>query len=262
MADFERIEPGTSEWAQYHANHIHRYRFAAGLLKEMRPGTVLDAACGVGYGSAYLASQLGCRVVAVDRSAHALSVAAREFPDPRIVRCEDDCATLAVAGQHAPFDAVVTLETIEHLKEPERFLTRCRELASPGATIIASTPNSLVTEADAARKWEYHEREYSPEEAIALLEASGWGDVRLFGQRLNQIGRLREDLRRELHAIATRPFNRLGEMIQRYARGYRPSPLLPEKLEDFEMIEMTPAECHAMGRNGPFVLICVGHSLH
>ena len=257
MADFERIEPGTTEWEQYHANHIHRYNFAVQVLRPFAPARILDAACGVGYGSATLARDLGSEIIAVDRSAHALDVAAREFPDPRITRCEDDCATLAVAGAHAPFDAVVSLETIEHLKDPRTFLGRCCELSRPGAVLVSSTPNSLVTEGVEARNWQFHEKEYTPQEIVSLVQSAGWSRPRLFGQRLNAIGRLREDVRRELHVLATRPFNRLGEAIQRSLRGHKPSPLLPEKLEDFEMLELSMDEASRMGRGGPFVLLCV-----
>ena len=48
---FERIEPGTTEWEAFYANHIHRYRFGTEILRERRAEKVLDAACGVGYGT-------------------------------------------------------------------------------------------------------------------------------------------------------------------------------------------------------------------
>jgi hypothetical protein len=90
-----------------------------------------------------------------------------------------------------------------------------------------------------------------------MLENGGWTNVRLYGQQLNQFGRLREDMRRELHALATRPFNRLGEMIQRYARGHRSAPLLPEKIDDFEIVEGNSRTLRDLGVAGPFVLIGV-----
>jgi hypothetical protein len=51
----ERIVPGTKEWDAFYANHIFRYQFAANILKEDSIAKLLDAACGVGYGSAFLA---------------------------------------------------------------------------------------------------------------------------------------------------------------------------------------------------------------
>ncbi len=258
LADFERIEPGTTEWVRYHANHIWRYIFATNQLRDRGAARVLDAACGVGYGSKHLARELRADVVAVDRDAQALATASKLYADPLITWCQDDCATLVAASAYGPFDAVVSMETVEHLPDPSAFLRRCAELATREARLIASTPNSLVTEAQGERNWKYHEKEYSPEELITLVESCGWRNPRLYGQRLNSIGRLREDMRREIHALATRPFNRLGEAIQRVARGHVSQPPLPERVDDFELLEFASAsDCRSLGADGPFVLICV-----
>jgi SAM-dependent methyltransferase len=49
----ERIAPGDAHWDRLHGEHIQRYEFAAARLPT--GARVLDAGCGVGYGTAHLA---------------------------------------------------------------------------------------------------------------------------------------------------------------------------------------------------------------
>ena len=117
----ERLEPNTTEWTAFHANHLARYRFAVHALGDPAPRRILDAACGVGYGSRHLANALGAHVVGIDRSEHALAVARREFAADRVEFLRDDCETLTGVAALGPFDALVTFETLGHLAHPDRF---------------------------------------------------------------------------------------------------------------------------------------------
>jgi SAM-dependent methyltransferase len=53
---------------------------------------------------------------------------------------------LVLDGQALPFktgsfDAVISLETVEHLRRPEEFLAECKRVLRPGGLFICSTPN-------------------------------------------------------------------------------------------------------------------------
>jgi 2-polyprenyl-3-methyl-5-hydroxy-6-metoxy-1,4-benzoquinol methylase len=254
---FERLEPGTSEWTAYFANHSHRYSFAADQLSSLQPtARVLDAATGVGYGAAHISDVCGVQVVGVDRDASALGLARTHYQRPTIRFEQDDCTTLqGGACRAAPFDAAVSLETIEHLQAPERFLARLGDLLAPGALLIVSTPNRTVTDSERGR-WLRHEREYTASEFASLIGAAGFHRLRLFGQRLNAIGLLRRDLRGELNRIRFNPLVRVGFWLQQQFRGISPEPVLPERLGDFEIVPLNSAEdCERQGSEGPFVLI-------
>jgi 2-polyprenyl-3-methyl-5-hydroxy-6-metoxy-1,4-benzoquinol methylase len=253
---FERIVPGTPEWTAHYANHIQRYKFAAQILAGDSTGKVLDAACGVGYGAHFLATRGVAQVVAVDNNSDALESARKDFSDPSIQFVQDDCHTLAAVKRHAPFDAIVSFETLEHLPRPDDFLRACHDCLDDPGLLIISTPNASVYAGEA--KWQFHEKEYTAPQFESLLVAAGFCDVTLFGQRRTPIGRLREDLRTELHLLRSNPLFRLGRLLQRLRHsGYgNLSPALPERAEDFEITPLPSAQsCEAEGAAGPFVVI-------
>lgn len=257
----ERIEPGTIWWDAYYGNHYLRYDFASNLLsREAAEGPLLDAACGVGYGSHILATRLGRRVVGVDRDERALALARKHFAHERISFLKDDCQSLANASEKAPYAAIVSFETLEHLPRPVDFLRACRGILANGGTFVVSTPNSRVSSPDGKPDWEYHEREYTAGEFLALVKEAGFSDVTLHGQRLTEIGKLRAEMRGELHALASNPFIRAGRWLQRM-RGRRFAPLLPERATDFEIVPLADAAASdALGTEGPFVYVVVARA--
>lgn len=252
--DFERLHPGTPEWTAYIANHEARYAFAA-MHVDASVRRVLDAACGVGYGARILAERLQAHVTAVDRDAGALSVARREFPHPNVEWRQTECPELrALDGE--TFDAVVSLETLEHLDQQPVFLARCARLLRSGGALVVSTPNPLVT---GNHEWKYHVHEPRPSELVEMLSDAGLEHVRLFGQTLNALGLLRREVRAEIQTLRHNPLARLGFAVQRVVRGLALGPALPERAEDFAFVEYPTADaCEAVGADGPFVVLAVG----
>lgn len=255
---FERLIPDTPEWQAYYANHIHRYMFAADQLKRRTPGKVLDAACGVGYGADWLAKDVRTHVTAIDRDSQALNVAAQRFANDNVTFCQDDCHTLEETRKHAPFDAIVSFETVEHLPRPTHFLRQCCEVIKPGGTLVVSTPNASARTGLQA-EWQYHEKEYTAREFTELLADCGFHNVQLYGQQLTELGKLREQMRHEINELRSNPFNRLGVWVQRRLRGFSgPRPALPEAISDFEITPIKSAsQSDERGDSGPFVLIGV-----
>lgn len=121
------------------AEHVARYVFAAALCAGRR---VLDVACGEGYGSAMLAAAGAARVVGVDISEEAVSLARARFAGDRLEFKAGDAASLAtILSEEAPFDLIVSFETIEHLADPRPFLEGLRAVLAPGGGIVISAPN-------------------------------------------------------------------------------------------------------------------------
>jgi len=152
--------------------HIHRYRFAALLVKGRR---VLDIACGEGYGAAALLQAGAASLTAVDVSAEACAHAARRYGLKTLV---GDARQIPLAD--ASVDVVVSFETIEHLPDPGRFLDECRRVLVPGGTLVVSTPNREVYDKLAPDN-PYHVQELDRAEFAALLGAR-FGPVAMYTQ--------------------------------------------------------------------------------
>jgi SAM-dependent methyltransferase len=255
----ERIVPDTKAWNAYYANHICRYRFAVEKLSVAGSRKILDAACGVGYGSAYLADLItGSSITAIDRSESALQIARQSFAKTAVSYLTDDCLTFTHTASKGPFDAVVSFETLEHLPDPVKFLQNCREHLREKGLLIISTPNQLVSSPGNDLNWEFHEKEYTPEEFMELLEESGFRNIRLYGQQLNLKGKIKDEIRSDLNRLWSNPFVRLGRWIQAVFRGQRFDFPLNESIDDFEIpCYGHPSDISKLEREGPFVLIAV-----
>ena len=151
-------------------DHVERYRFAAGLIPD--GAAVLDAACGVGYGSRMLAELARpAEVVAVDVSGEAIDYAISHYDHPLVTY---KCADLLAADLGVErFDVIVSFETLEHIAQDREFLARLRRALAPGGMLLISTPNEEVLPLDPGH-YAYHVRHYTSAEFAALLAESGF----------------------------------------------------------------------------------------
>lgn len=126
--------------------HVARYMWARRFV---RPGDrVLDAACGLGYGSRVLAEgTLARSVLGVDLDPKAITYASEHYRPghPRLSFTRRDLGTLDELAASS-FDVVVSFETVEHLPDPEQFLAACHRLLTPGGRFLCSVPNRWVDE--------------------------------------------------------------------------------------------------------------------
>ena len=238
MADIERIVPHTPEWEAFYCNHIFRYRWALSELPEA-PKTLVDAACGVGYGTQFLARNLTqTQCVGMDVSEEALHIAQTHFSDQRVQYLLANCENLPETFNDA-IDAFVCLETFEHLPHPDLFLASVKRVLKPGGQLILSCPNRLRYSEYPTGDWEYHEKEYTHAEMVEILEHAGFEIKKAVGQTFSSIGNLRNDFRKELNRLRSNPFARLGRWVQEKAKGLRKNEVvLPEKEEDFAWEEL------------------------
>lgn len=118
-------------------------------------------------------------VVGVDRSANAINWAEEYFPGPVYIRGQIEDAPWA-----GKFDTVVSLETLEHLKDPKPTLDAFRQACS--GVLVASVPNEERYPFKAenfARDESPHFRHYTPLQFQELLEASGFRVIERFCQK-------------------------------------------------------------------------------
>jgi 2-polyprenyl-3-methyl-5-hydroxy-6-metoxy-1,4-benzoquinol methylase len=141
------------------ADHLRRYR----LAKRYAVGRcVLDAACGSGYGSAMLKRVSGRPVVGVDYRIEALRYARQRYGRPGVLFVQADLDRFD--WPYGAFEVVVSLETIEHLRNPRDFIRRVYERLPSGGVFAVSTP---VTPTLAGDPW--HRHEWSEAEVRAMV---------------------------------------------------------------------------------------------
>jgi 2-polyprenyl-3-methyl-5-hydroxy-6-metoxy-1,4-benzoquinol methylase len=82
----------------------------------------------------------------------------------------------------APCDAVVFLQTIEHVQDPAAVLERFKALVGPAGVVFVTTPNLLTIAPPGAAKSDnpWHVREYRASEFAALCRAH-FAATELFG---------------------------------------------------------------------------------
>lgn len=140
--------------------HLVRYALAA---EWVRPGdTVLDCACGLGYGSAILAAaSRGKRFIGIDIDEESIKYARENFNHYPVEYIAASAIKLDFLTDHS-VDFVVSFETIEHLENYELFLDEVRRILTPDGRLICSVPNLWVDETGQdPNPYHYHAFNYS-----------------------------------------------------------------------------------------------------
>ena len=150
--------------------HMARYDLAA---QWVRAGDrVLDCACGLGYGTAMLASlSQGRSFLGVDLGAEAVAYALDNFGcGKRVSFRQGDAASLAFIA-NCSVDTVVCFETMEHLPDYRRFLQEARRILKPDGRIILSVPNLWHDETGDDPN-PYHFHVFDLEKAVSALTSA------------------------------------------------------------------------------------------
>lgn len=164
--------------------HFERYAFAAGFARDRR---VLDIACGTGYGSDVLAAAPASQVVGIDVDPEAIDEAARLYSRDHVAFFQSDYRALASEAEMppalrsvlaTPFDLIVSLETIEHLEDPDDFLRTLSRFLRPGGTIVASVPITPSVDVNP-----FHLHDFTSASFHHLLERNGFTVVDSLRQR-------------------------------------------------------------------------------
>ncbi len=173
--DGERFTPESVREIWY--EHVHRYAFASRLISGL---TVLDAACGEGYGAAMMA-RTAKSVTAVDVSEKAIAHGRRRYGGANLEFLEADCCALPF--EPSTFDCIVSFETIEHLENQDGMLAEFRRVLKPRGFLLISSPDKAVYSDDQGFANPHHVRELYAEEFSELLDRY-FPTVRLLGQKL------------------------------------------------------------------------------
>jgi ubiquinone/menaquinone biosynthesis C-methylase UbiE len=167
----ERIVPGKTAEALFREHEV-RYLFAGQYVAGR---DVLDVACGTGVGTAFL-RQAGARSAwGLDIDPEAITYAKARYRDCEFA--QSDATDLCLPDNSV--DVVVSFETLEHLKDQEKFLKECRRVLRPGGIFLCSTPNTTIYRLVGVNQ--YHVHELTTKQFENMLAAQ-FGELRLFSQ--------------------------------------------------------------------------------
>ncbi len=159
---------------------------------------ILDIGCGGGLLSEPMA-RLGATVVGADAAPRNIPVAQLHAEqmgltiDYRNTTAED----LAAAGER--FDVVLNMEVVEHVADPQSYLTACQTLLKPGGLMLCSTLNRnpksymmAIIGAEHVMRWlpkGTHDwaKFITPDELYALIRTAGLDPVDRKGMVFNPV---------------------------------------------------------------------------
>lgn len=179
----ERIKPGAwlPPWTV--AEHQARYNFSANFVNDRQ---VVDCACGNGVGARIFLNKSPKDFHGFDVDQDAVGYASRKIVQDNVTFQKASALSLPLSRESK--DLYISLETIEHIQDDDRFVQEVHRVLKPNGIFICSTPNRLITNPGSVLEdapWNhFHIREYSPSELADLLRRyffiEGW-----YGQNKN-----------------------------------------------------------------------------
>jgi 2-polyprenyl-6-hydroxyphenyl methylase/3-demethylubiquinone-9 3-methyltransferase len=145
---------------------------------------ILDIGCGGGLLSEPMA-RLGAEVVGADAAARNIPVAKVHAEQSGLVIDYRHTTAEALAEAGEQFDVVLNMEVVEHVADPQAYLTACQQLLRPGGLMICSTLNRnpksfmmAIIGAEWVMRWlpkGTHDwaKFITPDELYALIEKAG-----------------------------------------------------------------------------------------
>ena len=151
----ERYDPDEHRGSLIEAEHELRYRWCAPAAAGRE---VLDAGCGVGWGTALLAAAGPARLVGLDIDEDALAEAGERTRGLNVELRRGDLLRLPFGDRS--FDLVTCFEAIEHVSDPDVALDELHRVLRPDGVLLISTPRRQPS----LRENVHHTHEYVPGE--------------------------------------------------------------------------------------------------
>jgi len=147
--------------------HLNRY---VSLEDQISGKIVLDAACGVGYGTNILADS-ATKVYGIDIDKESISYAQKKYFSDNITFEVASVTKLPYEDNY--FDVVVSFETIEHLsrKDQEKFLAEIKRVLKEDGRLIISTPDKTEYSEKIDHNNHFHIKEFYSMEFYNFLNS-------------------------------------------------------------------------------------------
>lgn len=143
--------------------HLHRYALVMSYVENK---TVLDIACGEGYGSNLMSSK-AAQVHSVDIDAQTISAAKAKYNKANINFQVGSATDIPLPNQSV--DVVVSFETIEHHNQHQEMMSEIKRVLKPDGIVIISTPDKLYYSDHRNFQNPFHVQELYKQEFVDLL---------------------------------------------------------------------------------------------
>lgn len=218
----QAYDPNTPWWGE----HVHRYDVAIQTIaaQKTQPTSILDIACGNGFGSDMLAKNYPqAQVIGGDLDPQAIK-------DCQLYWSGSNLDFQVLDGTQLPFqdqsiDVICSFETIEHTTQYHQMISEFSRVLNPSGIAFISTPNFLINSPSGVVTNPYHTQEFVLDELDDILKKH-FKKVMIFGQS---------------YARYKNKPNPLGSMVEKllYQRGIRKTPL---KMQDniMQLVNKSP----------------------
>lgn len=147
----------------------------------------MDVFCGNGYGSLLIEQKTNAELTSIDGSKEAVQLAKKYYGNNKI---KYTCKCFPFRMKKNCYDFIVSLESIEHVKDDALFLNCLYGALKQNGILIISTPNSEKNDLTVNVN-HFHYRHYTNEEFIRFSRAMGFELLEMYGQdvySVNQYG--------------------------------------------------------------------------
>jgi 2-polyprenyl-3-methyl-5-hydroxy-6-metoxy-1,4-benzoquinol methylase len=145
-------------------SHLYRYYCARGYVEPS--DIVVDAACGVGYGTE-LISRIANKVIGMDRDQDAIKYAMEHHKrDNNYFVCQN----LDQIDRFPDCDVLICVETFEHLRFPESFAAKVKQ--SVRKKIFLTCPIVPTTHQDST-----HLHDFDEQQVYGIFVDDDWGTI-------------------------------------------------------------------------------------
>jgi len=156
------------------------------FIKAFRFDNVLDAGCGIGLFSVYLAKKYPkAKVDACDLDNDYIAVGKKMVNDLGLTNVNMFQADLLQLDESSKYDLIICMDVIEHIKDDRRLVANLYEALKPGGSLYLSTPHSRHINRHLKRFGVTYESKthvrpgYSEKELSEILKEAGFAIVRL-----------------------------------------------------------------------------------
>ncbi len=192
-AESEAFSPGSDSFVHDRdglgAHHAYLLPVVERILGAPKERMIFEVGFGNGAAADYFCRK-GFRVAGIEPSAEGVARARAAFP--HLPDLQQGSIYDASPERFGRFPIVLSLEVIEHLYAPRKFVAACRSLCLPGGVLIVSTPYHGYLKNLAVAAFGKSDRHYDPlwdhghikfwsaRTLSRLLSEGGFGQVELF----------------------------------------------------------------------------------